>query len=109
MGVSKRLSEEMMPLISRLGLPLTAVKAIAQKAEEILKTNCAIVGAPDHCKEARMVISHECKGRYFKKDGFPHDLSLCSIKNGTLSLLQNLQPPNIAMAMYIITAIHLVL
>ena len=57
----KPLSEEMMPLVSRLGLPLTAVKAIAQKVEEIFKTNCAIVEAPGHCKEARMVLSSSGK------------------------------------------------
>ena len=55
------LSTKLSSLSSKLGLPTTAIDGIAKKAAEILSTSGAIVQAPGHSAEAKMVISHSGK------------------------------------------------
>ena len=53
---SLSLSEKLLPLCPRLGLPATAMEAIARNAEEILTTDGAIVSVPGHPAAARIII-----------------------------------------------------
>ena len=55
------LSSNLACLSGKLGLPTTAIDAIAKKAAEILSTDGVIVQAPGHSAEAKMVISHSGK------------------------------------------------
>ena len=55
------LSNKLFVLTSKLGLPNAAIEGIAKKAVEILSTDGAIVPAPGHPSEAKMVISRSGK------------------------------------------------
>ncbi len=66
------LSKELVQLSPHLGLPVAAVEAIARKASEILNEDGAIVPAPGHDSNARMVISRSGKRPHLvvpKKNG----------------------------------------
>lgn len=58
---TQSISNALMPVASRVGLPTAAIEAISRKAAEILKTADGIVPAPGHGSNAVMVLSKSGK------------------------------------------------